>query len=233
MSGSPEAEGRREALLRAANELVAEEGFAAATLRNVAARAGCTTGSVTHHFAGRQELLVAMLRAAHEAAGRRMLEQAQQEEEPRARLRAVLLEALPLDATRLAEWRVWVAFWSEAASNAAIAGENLHRYQEWRLLLSSLLLPFFRSTEPREQAVETLVALVDGLGLGLTVSAAPRRRPGALAAAVAVLDRQLDALCGGVDRRPGGGGGGGARGSGEAGPRGGLRRGGGLRSVRV
>lgn len=187
----------RQRLLRAANDIVADEGFAAATLRNVATRAGCTTGSVTHHFRCRQDLLVAMLQSAHEAAGRRMLDRAQSVGDPRLRLRAVLLEALPLDTMRLAEWRIWVAFWAEAVSNSAVAEENASRYREWRTFLASLVLPFCRTNAERECEVDAAVALIDGLGVGLTVAARGRLHRRGLDAAAVVIDRHLETLCGG------------------------------------
>ena len=190
---SPDA---RERLIRAAIAIVADDGFAAATMRSVAVRAACTTGSVTHHFACRQDLLVAMVRSAHDAAGLRMLDRAQAVGDPRLRLRAVMLEALPLDATRLAEWRAWLAFWAEAVSNVAIAEENARRYHEWRTFLASLVLPFCRTSQQREREVDTAVALIDGLGVGLTVAARARSGRGRPDATAAVVDRYLEALCG-------------------------------------
>jgi hypothetical protein len=137
-----------------------------------------------------------MLRAVHEAAAQRMSAHVGDTSEPRVRLRAVLLEALPLDDVRLAEWRVWLGFWSEAVSNPPIAEENALRYREWRALLDSLLEPLLARGSWRDSAVETLVALVDGLGLGLVVSAVSaqgehRRRLSAIRA----IDEQLNVLC--------------------------------------
>ncbi|MFE0054676.1 TetR/AcrR family transcriptional regulator [Streptomyces sp. NPDC059003] len=51
---------RRAELLKAAASLIAQEGYASASLRKVAQRAGCTTGAVTYYFASKEELVVAL-----------------------------------------------------------------------------------------------------------------------------------------------------------------------------
>jgi TetR/AcrR family transcriptional regulator, regulator of biofilm formation and stress response len=53
----------REAILRAVIEIVAESGIDAVTHRRVAARAGVSPGSTTHHFASREDLLRSALRS--------------------------------------------------------------------------------------------------------------------------------------------------------------------------
>jgi AcrR family transcriptional regulator len=52
---------KRAELLQAALAVIAEEGYAAASLRKVAQRAGCTTGAVTYYFSSREEMMAAVL----------------------------------------------------------------------------------------------------------------------------------------------------------------------------
>jgi len=54
-------EGRRAELLDAAMKVIAEEGFAAASLRRVAQRAGCTTGAVSYYFANKEAMMAALI----------------------------------------------------------------------------------------------------------------------------------------------------------------------------
>ena len=54
---------RRETLISAALELVAEAGVGAATVRAIANRAGVTPGLIRHYFTGKDELLRAAYRA--------------------------------------------------------------------------------------------------------------------------------------------------------------------------
>ncbi len=54
-------EARRAEILKAALAVIAEEGYAAASLRRVAERAGCTTGAVTYYFANREAMMAAVI----------------------------------------------------------------------------------------------------------------------------------------------------------------------------
>ncbi|NTZ88779.1 TetR family transcriptional regulator [Burkholderia metallica] len=53
-------EARRAELLKAAVSVIAEEGFAGASLRKVAQRAGCTTGAVTYYFSNKEQMITAV-----------------------------------------------------------------------------------------------------------------------------------------------------------------------------
>jgi TetR/AcrR family transcriptional repressor of bet genes len=193
MSKAPERDERRAALLDASLQLVAREGIEAATMRRLAAAANCTTGSITHHFANRDELLVEMLRAAHAAAAARMAKAIKQAADPRAQLKAVLREALPLDATRLAEWRIWLAFWSAVPGKEQLAREHEARYVEWRALLGDLCERVAGRGARVEECVEDLMGLVDGYGLqiALTTSLQSKRARALIAAATRAIDRCL------------------------------------------
>ena len=165
MPKSVDPEQKRAEFVAASWDVIASEGLKAATLRRVAAEAGYTTGSLTHYFSDRRSLLVDSLRAAHYQAGARMVDAAEHAASASERLAAVLHEALPLDAERLREWRVWLAFWAEAMNNPELAAENDRRYAEWREMLRDLVAPLFESAAQTDHQVAHLIALVDGLGL--------------------------------------------------------------------
>lgn len=158
---------KRAAFVAASWDVIAAEGLRGATLRRVAAEAGCTTGALTHYFSDRRSLLIDALRAAHRQAGARMIEAARAASSDLERLKGVLLEALPLDEPRLREWRVWLAFWAESMNDAELAEENGRRYAEWRDLLQEVVSPLTGNAGQTEQEVAHLIALIDGLGLRL------------------------------------------------------------------
>ena len=164
---------KRAELVAASWAVIAASGLRAATLRRVAEEAGCTTGQLTHYFPDRKALLVAALRAAHSAAGERMANARAREATDRKRLRAVLLEALPLDAERRTEWRVWLAFWAESMNDPDLADEDGRRYSEWRQLLLELVRPCVGSAQEARTQVEYLIALTDGLGLRIARHTGP------------------------------------------------------------
>ncbi|MEO1027981.1 MAG: TetR/AcrR family transcriptional regulator [Pseudomonadota bacterium] len=155
---------KRAEFVAASWNVIAERGFDAISLRSVAAAAGCTTGALTHYFSDRNTLLIEALIAAHTGAANRMAKVAKTSDSDFQRLRAVLLESLPLDDERLREWRVWLAFWGASINNAALASENKKRYAEWQSLIQELLMPLSKNVEAD---AELIVALVDGLGLNI------------------------------------------------------------------
>ena len=57
-----------------------------------------------------------------------------------AALRAVVCEALPIDADSRLEWRIWLAFWGRAFADRALAAEQRRRYRDWRNLVRRLLV---------------------------------------------------------------------------------------------
>ena len=191
-------EARREELVAAGIALLAREGVEAATMRRLAAAADCTTGAITHYFADRDALLLAMLRQVHRAAGERMAAAIAAERTPRERLRAVLLHALPLDAERLIEWKVWLAFWGVVAGARKLAAEHAGRYAEWRAMLLSLVQENGVRGEAAERLTAHLIAVVDGFGLQLTLARSSKdvvrlrgQCFGALAAALMAEDLEI------------------------------------------
>jgi len=157
---------RRQEFLQASVAMVAREGLAAATLRRIADAAGCTTGALTHYFPNRDVLLVDTLRWVHRSAGERMTRIAKQTPDDYGRLTAVVEEALPLHPHSLIEWRVWLAFWGAAMTDAGLTEENRRRYDQWQAFVRTLVAPF---VPVASLAFETrqLVMLIDGLGTDL------------------------------------------------------------------
>ena len=137
-------------------------------MRRVAAAAGATTGRVTHYFGSRVDLLAAAL---CEVDRRRQLRVgAHDEPDSLERLRAVLLERLPLDRERLDEVRVWVALASTDLPE--LRDELMRQSLEWDRLVRSLVA----DSRLTDDMAVLLVALLDGLALRLTVDSTRRAR---------------------------------------------------------
>jgi len=159
---------RRSEFAEAAWRTIAERGLDAATVRAVARGAGASTGRLVHYFRSKDELMLEALRHAGRAVRARM-NALLARERGLAALRALLLDALPLDETRRKEWRFWLAYWGRAASEPGLAAEQERRIGVWRAMLLRVL------EDAREQGelaagvdaaleAEALMALVDGLG---------------------------------------------------------------------
>lgn len=166
---------RRRELMEASWQVIADEGLESLTMRKIAAAAGCTTGRLTHYFANREELVLAALKAAYDAAAIRMAAALEADGTPRERLLTMLEETLPLDEVRLREWKIWIAFWGAAAADASLASENDTRHDRWR----EALLPLIREIVPESDAdyeATRLIGIVDGLGLQAAIRPTAQNR---------------------------------------------------------
>ena len=161
---------RRQALIDATARCLAERGVGGTSVRAICARAGVSSGLLTHYFAGVDALILATygdvgakvsaaLDGAIAAAGA----------DPRDRLRACLqanLRPPVLDPDLLA---TWIAFWSLVTSDPAIAAVHADVYRGTRHQLETLLgeaAPQLSQAQKRIAAI-SLTALVDGLWLEL------------------------------------------------------------------
>ncbi len=160
---------RRSEFVDATWRVIRKEGLPAATLRRVAAEARCTTGALTHYFSNREALLVQALCAAHFAAGARMVAAAGRVRGDLKRLETLVLEALPLDALRMNEWKTHLTFWGEACDNEKLRSENARRFAEWGQLLEEYMAPIVPGHKARRREAMLLMGLIDGLALRLVL----------------------------------------------------------------
>ncbi|MEQ6333185.1 transcriptional regulator BetI [Sphingobium sp. MK2] len=159
---------RRQALIEATARCLAEKGVGGTSVRAICARAGVSSGLLTHYFEGVNALILATyldVGATVSAA----LDQAVEEagDDPRDRLRACLqanFRAPILDPDLLA---TWIAFWSLVKSDPAIAAVHAQVYAATRAQLETLLLAAVPEMPPARArlAAISLTALVDGLWL--------------------------------------------------------------------
>jgi len=185
---------RRRDFVKAAYEMIKEHGLANTNLRAVARRAGFTTGALVHYFGDKDELIRLALDYSGEDVRDRM-QIAHCEQTGRAALREILIEALPLDKRRSANWRIWLALWYHSETNADMRAEEKRRYREWtgrleRALKESVAdgeLP--KSTDVRVE-VQSLIAFIDGLGVQHLMSS----RGMSAKRLMTLLDRYLERL---------------------------------------
>jgi len=165
---------RRAEIIEASWRVIAAEGLPGLSMRKIADAAGCTTGRLTHYFANREEIVLAALRAVYDATAVR-LRRVRRPLPARERLVAYLEETLPLDRERLLEWQVWIAFWSAAATNPALAKENDERIAGWIDALTPMVAAAATHVDAARES-QTLVALVNGVGLQAAVHPSPANK---------------------------------------------------------
>jgi AcrR family transcriptional regulator len=190
-------EERRREIATATWQAINELGVEGTTMRAIADRAGCTIGRLNHYFDSREDMLVAALRQANQDAADRMA-RATEGRSGRDALRAVLLEALPLDEQRRTEWKVWLTFWAQAIATDSLREEHAARYREWRQLVATLVAgaaPSMRRADVARTA-DALLAVVDGIGIQTSMATSED----AVRRARRTIDTTLDGLLGGRPR---------------------------------
>jgi AcrR family transcriptional regulator len=157
-------EQRRAQLTEAAARLIARSGLESATMREVAAEAGWTTGALTHYFTDKRELLLTTFQAS--LGNRRAQRPNDENADPAAQLRASLEGALPLDPARRRHWMVTIAFCSQAAGDAELAATQRAAYREFRDHVASLAARCgLADAQGADACAERLIAVADGIAV--------------------------------------------------------------------
>lgn len=150
-------------LTDAAARLIARVGIGAATMREVAAEAGLTTGSLTHYFADKRELLLCTFQAS--LSGRRAQRTARGRDAA-SQLRATLEGALPVDDDRRRHWMVTIAFCAQAAGDDELAAAQRDAYREFRGHVAGLVARTgIADGTVALHTAERFIAAVDGVAI--------------------------------------------------------------------
>jgi len=155
---------RRAELARIAADVIAAEGVEGATVRAIAGAAGFSTKVVSHYFPEKRALLLMTYRfAAADSA-----ESAAAKAGP-ADARAYALSLLPTRPEMVRNWKVWLAFWGFAISDAEFAEEQRGQVLAACAQVATRLShdPAFAHLLPRERkrAARELVTTVIGVAL--------------------------------------------------------------------
>jgi AcrR family transcriptional regulator len=184
---------RREDVSEAVWRVLARCGVGGLTIRSVAAEMGATTGLVSHYFPTKRALLVharcvAELRTANRSR--------RTGEEPGiARLRAAILDVLPLTPEMVAMSKAWVSFWDAAIGDEDLGDSETLRYQKWRTRLCELITDAQQRGEvTMDTSAEDLSVIVGSFAHGLVVQSlfdAERFSPSHQTSLVDLFLRQL------------------------------------------
>jgi len=117
---------RKENIARAAIQAIDARGLGAATLADIAAEMGCTTGVLRHYFRSKDDLLKFTKNYLLDDLKARM-QTAAAETTGLARMRRMLETALPLDEEGRRLWRMYLAFLSQVIGDQALADVQARR----------------------------------------------------------------------------------------------------------
>jgi AcrR family transcriptional regulator len=169
------ADHRREQMLRAALEVIAERGYADTRIADVAERTGISPALVIYYFKTKDQLLTEAIRYSEDtwyADGQRRLAAL-----PTAAARVeeiVAMSCLPeADPEPHDSWLLWLDFWALAARNPEVAGLRQKADERWRDLIGSLVISGqeageFRAVDPGSFAI-LLSGLLDGIAIQIAL----------------------------------------------------------------
>ncbi|MGV9794820.1 TetR/AcrR family transcriptional regulator [Gordonia sp. NPDC003422] len=154
--------------------IIMREGISGVSIREVAAEAGISTGSLRHVFATKEELLEFSMRLVYEQAAAR-IERHRRMRSPRRRAEAMIAELLPLDAERAAEMRVHMAMNAESVAHPVLVDAAREAHEGLRTLCHVVLDDLrchglIDSAADLDVEAMRLHAVIDGLAMHLLVS---------------------------------------------------------------
>ncbi|MEC4019555.1 TetR/AcrR family transcriptional regulator, partial [Streptomyces sp. H27-D2] len=168
--------GRPLQIVRETVRLIAEHGFHAVRVSDIAGACGTSTATIHYHFPGRDELLEAAIRwcmdedTARREAGMAAAGDAAGE------LRCLIALQTPRTEQQRRQWLVWLDLWAEAARSTAVGRLHARFYRQWRATLADVLRRgveqrVFRAGLDPEFAALRLTALIDGLATQVLATA--------------------------------------------------------------
>lgn len=103
----------RNDIVAAVADLIVEQGLSALTMRTIAAKLGCSVGTLPHYFKGKEEIVTATLNWSNERIMNR-LDSVPPGELSIDTLLPVVTSTLPLDDISDREWRIRLCLWDHA-----------------------------------------------------------------------------------------------------------------------
>jgi AcrR family transcriptional regulator len=135
------AHGRREAILRAAVEVIAERGVAETRLADITLRADVSPPLAVYYFEGKDRLLAEALAYADVRFYDEMLVQLAGLRSARDRLVRLIEWTCPtlLDGDGAGRWVLWIETWARALRDPAVARQRQVLDQRWRDVIAEIV----------------------------------------------------------------------------------------------
>jgi AcrR family transcriptional regulator len=182
---------RQQEIVDALLDLVREQGLDGVSLREVAAKAGVSLGRVQHYFRTKDQMLQAAFQRINEL-GTELVNQRLADAgdaSPRAVIRAIAIELLPIDDMHRRLLHVGMAFTTRALVASGFAQHLQVGYGRLEELLVHLLAQARADLDPALEA-RLLLGLFDGLSTHTLIG---HQTP---ETALAVIDMHLDRIFG-------------------------------------
>ena len=160
---------RRQQLIDATIESVAELGLQGTTINSISKKAGLSSGIISHYFGGKQGLIEATVRYLLSSLKSALLNRVTQQTSPEQRLMFIVEANFSRTQQQSNNTKTWLSFWAHSMHDA-----QLHRLQNVnsKRLFSNLLSSFKKvmSDSHANLAAELSTARIDGLWLRAVLS---------------------------------------------------------------
>ncbi|MBQ4876530.1 transcriptional regulator BetI [Pseudoalteromonas luteoviolacea] len=162
---------RRQQLIEATLESVAELGLHATTINSISKRAGLSSGIISHYFGGKQGLIEATVRYLLTNLKTSLLSKTYSTCDPKSRLMFIVEANFSVVQQQTNATKTWLSFWAQSMHD-----EQLHRLQKInsKRLYSNLSFSFsaLLDKEAAHNAAKLSAAMIDGLWLRAVLSKA-------------------------------------------------------------
>ncbi|MBJ3807309.1 TetR/AcrR family transcriptional regulator [Streptomyces flavofungini] len=183
-------EGRPLQIIRETVRLIADHGFHAVRVQDIAKACETSTAAIHYHFPGRDDLLEAAARWCMDEDTARRAARIADAADAADELRQLIELQTPRTAQQRDQWSVWLDLWAEAARSTAVGRLHTEYYRQWRATVADVVRRgvaqgAFRPVDPEAAALH-LTALIDGLATQVLAGApdGPGTRPDDMHAAL-------------------------------------------------
>ena len=169
-------ERRRTAILDAAGRLIAERGYHAVRIADIARLVGTSTGAVHYYFPGKNDVLTAALSHTVDRAFERQSVELARIDDAHQRLLKLIDMQLPTVGRVRDEWSVWMQFWAEATIHPELRPVHTRFYARWQETVARIVLRgqrqgVFRADADVDGVTRRLTALTDGVAIQVLTGA--------------------------------------------------------------
>ena len=159
---------REESILAAARHALAERGFEATRIVDIARGAGVSTGTVHYYFKTKDEVLLAALRWANETPYRRLETALEEKSDPVSRLALLIDVAVPYPGWLEEQYLLWIELVSRVLRAPELRPESQRVGVRWRRYFREVIeeggrTGAFHPDASADEVAERLVGLADGL----------------------------------------------------------------------
>ena len=159
---------REESILAAARHALAERGFEATRIVDIARGAGVSTGTVHYYFKTKDDVLLAALRWANEIPYRRLEAALEEAGDSVSRLALLIDVTIPYPGWLREQYLLWIELVSRVLRASDLRPESQRVGLRWRRYFREVVeegerAGAFHLVAPADEVAERLVGLADGL----------------------------------------------------------------------